>query len=65
MLTAAAAAKKEDLPALTPDARRAVEKSEILRAAKAVSNVMYRSGEQRAFAAATADALENYARLDG
>lgn len=64
-LTAAAAAKKEDLPELTPDGRSAVEKSDILRAAKAVSNVMYRSGEQRAFAAKMADALENYARLGG
>jgi hypothetical protein len=62
---AAAAAKKEDLPALTPDGKKAVEGSDILRAAKAVSNGMYRSGEQRAFAAKMADALENYARLGG
>jgi hypothetical protein len=64
-LAAAAAAKKEDLPALTSDKRKAVEDSDILRTAKAVSDAMYRSGELRTFAAKMADALENYARLGG
>jgi hypothetical protein len=64
-LTAAAAAKKADLPALSPDAKKAVEESEILKASRGIAQVMYRSGEAREFAAKLADAVENYARLGG
>ncbi|MDR1776528.1 MAG: hypothetical protein LBR31_01700 [Desulfovibrio sp.] len=64
-MIAAATAKDADLPKSDEQVKSSLENSEFLQAARDISGLMYRSSEARDFAAQTAKAWGNYARLGG